>query len=409
MTRPPALVLTPRIPWPPDDGGRVVAWQGLLAAAESHDVTLISFAPPDETDPTPPQELADRGVRVIRVPFTPPSGVVAAWRGLFGRWPYSLARYRSQAFDRAIRQEIARRRPAVAYVHHLHLATYVDALDGVPMVLREHNVEFLWMARYARAAGASPRGIYATLQAARLRRAEAELCRRAALVLAIQDEEARVLRAMAPGARVETLPVGVDLAAFPEPAPVSPPVVLLAASFQWPPNVEGALRFLREGWPRLRARVPAAVLRLAGKAPPRALRDACAEAGVELAADVPSMPAEYARATLLLVPIWVGAGARVKIVEALAARLPVVSTSIGAEGLDLEPGVHFAGAETAEALADAAAELLEEPGLRESLATEGRAMAESRWSLHAVSALQARLLSSVETPNPMVAPPGARG
>ncbi len=394
MKRPPALVLTPRIPWPPDDGGRVVAWQGLLAAAESHAVTLISFAPPDETDSTPPQELTDRAVRVIRVPFTPPSAVVAAWRGLFGRWPYSLARYRSQAFDRAIREEIARRRPVVAYVQHLHLATYVGALDGVPMVLREHNVEFLWMARYARGAGASPRGVYAALQSARLRRAEAELCRRAALVLAIQDEEARVLRVMAPGVRVETLPVGVDLGAFPDPAPVSPPVVLLAASFQWPPNVDGALRFLREGWPRLRARVPAAVLRLAGKAPPRALRDACTEAGVELAADVPSMPAEYARATLLLVPIWVGAGARVKIVEALAARLPVVSTSIGAEGLDLEAGKHFAAAETAEALAEAVAELLQDSAFRDSLAAEGRAVAEARWSLRVVAALQTRYLTA---------------
>ncbi|HET9952314.1 MAG TPA: glycosyltransferase family 4 protein [Candidatus Eisenbacteria bacterium] len=409
MTRPGALVLTPRLPWPQDDGGRIVAWQGLLAAAESHDVALISFAPPGETGPAPPRELIERGVRVTSVPFTPPAAAAAAWRGLFGRWPYSLARYRSRAFDRAVREEIARRRPAVACVHHLHLATYVDALDGVPMVLREHNVEFLWMARYARTAGATPRGAYAAIQAARLRRAESYLCRRSALVMAIQNEEARLLRAMAPGTRVETVPVGVDLAALPERAPADPPVVLLAASFQWPPNVEGALRFLREGWPRLHARVPAAVLRLAGKGPPPALREACDAAGVELAADVPSMAIEYARASLLVVPIWVGAGARVKIVEALASRLPVVSTSIGAEGLDLEAGKHFVAAETAEALADAASDLLREPARRESLAAEGRAVAESRWSLRAVAALQSRLLSSVEAANPMVAPSGERG
>lgn len=392
MTRPPALVLTPRLPWPTDDGGRIVAWQGLLAAAESHDVSLLTFAPPEDRS-APPRELTDRGVHVIRVPFKPPSTVIAAWRGLFGRWPYSLARYRSKAFDRAVREEIARRRPVVAYVHHLHLATYVDALGGVPMVLREHNVEFLWMARYARAEGASARGAYAALQAVRLRGAESELCRRAALVLAIQNEEARVLRLLAPTARVETLPVGVDLAALPARQPVSPPVVLLAASFEWAPNTTGALRFLREGWPRLRAAAPGAVLRLAGKGPPAALREACAEAGVELAADVPSMAAEYARATLLLVPVWVGAGARVKIVEALAAGVPVVSTAIGAEGLDLEAEKHFVAGETAESLADAAAELLRNADRRESLAKEGRAVAAARWSLPAVAALQARYLA----------------
>ncbi|HEU4726100.1 MAG TPA: glycosyltransferase [Candidatus Eisenbacteria bacterium] len=409
MSRAPALVLTPRVPWPPDDGGRVVAWQSLLAAAASHDVTLITFAPPaGPSDETPP-ELVARGVRVIRVPFVPPPAPVAAWRGLFGRWPYSLARYRSHAFDRAIREAIARRRPSVAYVHNLHLATYVDALDGVPMVLREYNVEFLWMARYARAAGASPRGVYAALQAWRLRRAEAELCRRAALVLAIQEEEARVLRILAPGARVETLPVGVDLASLPARAPAEPPIVLLAASFQWPPNVDGALRFIREGLPRLRAEAPNAILRLAGKAPPTALREACAAAGVELAADVPSMAAEHARATLLLVPLWMGAGARVKIIEALAAGLPVVSTTVAAEGLGLESGTHYTGAETPGGLADAAAVLLRDAPRRDALAAEGRAAAEARWSLDAVAARQAALLASVEAPNRGVAPSGAHG
>jgi glycosyltransferase involved in cell wall biosynthesis len=120
--------------------------------------------------------------------------------------------------------------------------------------------------------------------------------------------------------------VAVDLDAFPPPSPVTPSVVLLAASFQWPPNVEGAIRFLREGWPRLRERAPGVRLRLAGKAPPARLRDACAAAGADLAADVPSMAAEYARAALLIVPLWVGGGARVKIVEAFAARLPAVAT-----------------------------------------------------------------------------------
>jgi glycosyltransferase involved in cell wall biosynthesis len=406
MTRPPLLVLTPRLPWPPDDGGRVVALQNVIAAAERYDVTLLSFAPPGEPV-SPPRAIAERGIGVLTVPFDPPGTLAAAVRGLLGRWPYTLARYRSRAFDRAVREAIARRRPDLVYVHNLHLATYVDAFDGVPMVLREQNVEFVWMARYARALGPSPRGIYALAQAMRLRSAEISLCRRAALVLAIQDEEARILRAVAPGARVETLPVGVDLASMPERAPASPPVVLLAASFLWPPNAAGALRFLREGWPRLRERSPGAVLRVAGKGPSAEIRDACAASGAELAADVPSMTAEYARASLLLVPLWVGAGARVKIVEALAARLPVVATTPAAAGLGLEAGVHFAAAETPEELADAAASLLDDSGRRSALAAAGRAVAETRWSLEAVAALQARHLAAAS--NRAVAPPSNQG
>jgi glycosyltransferase involved in cell wall biosynthesis len=214
-------------------------------------------------------------------------------------------------------------------------------------------------------------------------------------VLAIQEEEARAIRAIAPGARVATLPVGVDFAAIAPRAPVTPPIVLLAASFLWPPNVEGALRFLREGWPRLRSLAPGAVLRLAGKAPPRALREAADVAGAEIAADVPSMGAEYARAALLLVPLWVGAGARVKIVEAMAARLPVVATPVAAAGLELEVGRHYASGASAEALADAAVALLGDADRRDSMAAAGHALASSRWSREAVAARQAELLSSV--------------
>jgi len=393
VNRPTALMLTPRLPWPQDDGGRIVAWQNLLAMTGQFDTTLISFAPPGGGPPLP-AEAAAAGVELVAVPFHPVPTVLAAARGVFGRWPYTLARYRSRAFERAVRDAVARRRPALAYVHHLHLATYVDALGGVPMVLREHNLEFQWMARYAKSVGASARGAYAAIQSSRLRRAEAELCRRAALVLAIQDEEARTLRAIAPGARIETLPVGVDVAAAPAPAPSSPPVLLLAASFAWAPNVEGAIRFLREGWPRLRARAPHAVLRVAGKSPPEALRAACAEAGAALAADVPSMGEEYRRATLLLVPLWAGAGARVKLIESFAARLPVVTTSAAAAGLDLEPEIHYAEGETPAALADAAAALLAAPERRAALSAAGHDLATRRWSWPAMAALQARHLAS---------------
>ena len=107
------------------------------------------------------------------------------------------------------------------------------------------------------------------------------------------------------------------------------------------------------------------------------------------------MPEEFARATAILVPLWYGGGSRVKIVEALAAGVPVVSTAVGAEGLGLADGVHYAEGNTPEALADRAAELLGDPGLGARLAREGRAFAEPRWSLEAVSRLQNRLVAEV--------------
>jgi glycosyltransferase involved in cell wall biosynthesis len=399
-----AIVATPRFPWPLDDGGRIALWQTVWSATRAYDVTLVSFvASGAERDPLP-GPVRDLGIEVVRIPHRPPASLVAAWRGLVGRWPYTLARYRDPAFERALSRVAETRRPAFALLNNLHLATYLKTLAPIPVVLRPQNVEHRWMARYAQSRGLSAVGWYAGLQAARLRRAEAELCGRAALVLAIQEGEAELLRSLAPGARVETLPVGIDLERFGSPAtpappaiptPENPPIVLLAGSFAWPPNAEGARRFLIESWPRVAAAEPRARLRLAGKDPPPALAAAARRAGAELAGSVDSMPAEFARATLLVVPLWVGAGARVKIVEALAARLPVVGTPLAAEGLGLKDGADYLEGATPTDLAERIVDLLRSPERRASLARAGRSVAEARWSLPAVAAVQNALCASV--------------
>jgi glycosyltransferase involved in cell wall biosynthesis len=393
MSRSSALVLTPRLPWPLDDGGRIVLWQGLVSTARFHDVTLVCFVPPGaEVDPLP-DAVAFACRRVVRVPFRPPATWRAAWLGLVGRWPYTLARYQDPAFARAVAGAVASDRPEFALVNHLHLAPYVAALGGVPMILREQNAEHLWMERLARSRSGPLTAMYTRLQARRMRAAERELCERAALVFAIQEGEADALRALAPRANVATLPIGVDLSRFLEPSPAAGPVVLLPGSFSWLPNVEGALRFLEEGWPRVRAGLPDARLRIAGKAPPAALRDAAARAGAEIAADVPSMEEELSRAAVVVVPLWVGAGARVKIVEAMAARVPVVATPEAVEGLELEPDLHFRSAEDPGGLGAAVLSLLFDAAERLRLGAQGRMLAESRWSLDEVASRQERLIT----------------
>jgi glycosyltransferase involved in cell wall biosynthesis len=382
MPRPRALVLTPRLPWPLNDGGRIVLWQSVVTTARTHDVSLISFVPDSRTEC--PEPVASTCARVTFVPHRP-GGPGAIARGIFGRWPYTLARYSDPAFARAVTNEIRAARPQFAIVNHLHLGPYHEALGSVPMVLRAHNAEHRWMNRYAKSLGPTPAGVYARLQARRLRAAERELCEQAALVLAIQEVEAEALRELAPRARVRTLPVGVDLARFLEPSPVDPPVVLLPGSFSWKPNVDGALWFLQQGWPRVRDAVPGTRLRIAGKEPPRSLRQAAKHAGVEVAADVPSMEDELSRATIVVVPLWVGAGARVKIVEAMAAQVPVVATSLATEGLELEAELHYLGGDTPEEMAHHTVALLRSPTERVRLAAQGRALAEARWSLDRVA------------------------
>jgi len=395
VSRPPILVLTPRLPWPLDDGGRIAAWQSVWAASRAYEPTLVSLVPPgEEATPLPPV-FERHGVRVIRVPHRPPGALAAAWTGLFGRWPYTLARYRNPELPGVLRSLVRETRPRLAIVNHLHMATYMEDLGDVPIVLREHNLEHVWMRRYAERLGPMPAGLYARTQIGRLRETEAALSRRASLVLAIQPGEAAELRRMAPEVRTEVLPIGVDLSKYPDPHPGEPPIVLLAGSFAWKANVDGAIQFMRHGWPRVVARVPRARLRVVGKDPPRSLSRAADKLGVELLGYVDSMAEEWARATVFVVPLWVGAGVRVKIVEAMAARVPLVATRLAAEGLGLDAGVHYAAGETPGELGGQIATLLLSPAVRGVFQERGRAFAERHWGQDVVADLQNALCAEI--------------
>lgn len=385
MSRLRALVVTPRMPWPLDDGGRIGLWQALWSVSRAAETTLVTLLTPQEMDLPVPEAVKSVCVEVERIAHRPPPMPVAALRGLLGRWPYTIARYRSNALDAVLRRQVAILRPDFAYVNHLSMASHVDALEGIPVVLREHNLEHLWLERYAAGLREPLSRLYATDQARRMRRVEADLCRRCDLVLAMQDLETEALRRLEPRAHVETVPVGVDFNRFSPPAPEQPPVVLLTGAFAWPPNVEGALAFLAGGWPSVRARVSGARLRVVGKDLSPRLAEAARAAGAEPVGYVESMIPEFARATALIVPLWVGAGARVKIVEALAARLAVVSTPLGAEGLGLIPDRHMLEGGTPAELGDALAELLLDPGRAAAMAAAGHEFARDRFSLEVVA------------------------
>jgi glycosyltransferase involved in cell wall biosynthesis len=190
---------------------------------------------------------------------------------------------------------------------------------------------------------------------------------------------------------VATLPAGVDPTLYDTPNPVAPPIVLIAGAFGWVPNADGAVRFLREGWRLAVRRYPDVRLRIAGKDPPPALVAEGERLGAEVTGYVKSMSAEFAKATMLLVPLWFGAGARIKIIEALTAGLPVVSTRLGAEGLGLRAGEDFLLGESPAELAERISELLESPDRRQELAERGRKLAREKWSLSSIASLQNKL------------------
>jgi len=383
MTRARCVVLSPRVPWPQDDGGRVGLWQGLLAAASRFETRLVALHV-GPAPPSPPAILHELGVEVNVVAHRPPAAVPALLRGTFGRWPYMLARFRSGALEQRLRAIVASWRPDLAFIHHLHMATYVDTLEGIPSVLREHNLEQLWMERFARASRNPAVAAYAWHQVGRMRAAEARLCRAMALILATHEEEAAAIRGFAGSVPVETVGVGATFVDLDRRVPAAEPTLVVVGAFDREANAEGAERFLDQGWPLVRTRLPHARLRIVGRGIPARLAALAREAGAEAAGFVPDLAGELARAWGIVIPLWQGAGIRVKLVEAIAAGVPVAATPLAVEGLDLEPGHHYFEGGDAAALGRAAHALLAEPERAREMAAAAHAFLEPTYAHEAV-------------------------
>ena len=268
-------------------------------------------------------------------------------------------------------------------------SAYISAVPGLPTVLSTHNVD-VDIAR-AHAVASPPRSIgrlRGNYHVYRFRRAERHACGVADLVLAASEDDAAHYRKL--GEHVVLVPNGVDDMFFEAASDVpSNEDILFFGQMTYDPNLEGITRFVREGWPRLRELKPNARLLIAGLDSQELLGHLSDEdAGIVVRGLVEDIAAEIARARAVLVPLWRGSGTRFKVLEALAARRPVVGTSLGVAAIGFEHRVHGLVADTPGGLASVLAECLEDRELSERLAATGAALAERyRWR-HALATVE---------------------
>lgn len=367
------LWIATKPPAPPVDGGRLVALLTLQAlAGERVEIVLVAPVAPE----TPEAEVARIEAvlapfcRAHLVPAKPRPATLTALGTLLGGAPYSIARHALPE----VRAEVARRLAAESFdaVHAEQLQTFPQAepafAAGVPVVLRAQNVESdLWRAT----AGLHPwAGRWLAREAGRLARFEGEAVRRSAATIALTASDAERLRRLAGGsARVEVVPppFPAELPAADTPLPGEPALVLLGSG-GWLPNRDGTRWFLEEVWPTVRARTPGVRLHLfAGTG----------ERPVELPAGVePHPPPDdsrdaFAPGSILVVPLRIASGIRMKILEAWARGVPVIATPEAAAGLGAEDGRELLVAQTPEEWAAAVARL-REPAGREARVSGGR-------------------------------------
>jgi glycosyltransferase involved in cell wall biosynthesis len=239
-----------------------------------------------------------------------------------------------------------------------------------PWVLFQHNVEsMIWRRRAEGLTGV--KGMYWKRQRDRMWRFESQLSARFDGVLAVSDEDSRIFREeMRLSNVIGVVPTGVDLdyfQALPK-APFLTPTVLFMGSMDWYANVDAVLYFVSDIWPKVRERLPEAKFLIVGRQPPsEILALHSTDMGVEVTGTVPDVRPYMRKAHVMVVPLRIGGGTRLKIYEAMAAELPVVSTTVGAEGLPVVHGKHLLIADDSASIANEVIRVLLSPELAGSL------------------------------------------
>jgi polysaccharide biosynthesis protein PslH len=397
--RPKILFLAHLLPWPLEGGGQIKSYHTLRILASRYDVTLLAFirSEKERANIVPLEPLCAGGVQVIPLARGKVRDAAIAFVSLLSGQSFIVTRDSCSAMS----SDVAKRLVGinfpggydVVHIDHLQMAQFLPDDHGrTAVILDNHNIEHRIPKRLAETPGVNPLARwYARTEWPRLRRFEQVACHRANLVLAVSDEDAEGLRALVPDRadRVKAVPIGVDTEYFAVANRRSDSRTLLSiGTMYWPPNVDSMLYFHTEIWPKIKDRVPNVRLNIVGARPTAAIRAlGDVDPAINVAGSVPDVRPYAEDCAAFIVPLRSGSGMRVKILNALAMGLPVVSTTVGAEGIDVTDGENILLADSPEAFAEAVLRLLSEPELGARLGAVGRRLMVERYSWDVVGRL----------------------
>lgn len=374
------LQITPQLPWPPDNGGRMALYQLVRQISRHHKLTLLSLCQEDPREGIP--ALAPFCDNLVTVEDRTGS-IFSLLDAATSERPLAMSRFHSRAVAKRAADLCETRDIDIVHFDHLQTAAYVRALPAqMPTVLRQHNVESRILERYAHTAAQPFLRPLIRGQARAVARYEATSCTRFDQCLAVTPVDAAQLRQLAPDATIDVLPDGVDVEFF-RPDPTCLPDeerVVTTGDYTWGPTRDGLLFLCREVWPGLRRVRPQARLTIVGKNIPDEIRDDADNKGIDIAGYVTDVRPEILRAALFLAPTRVGSGIRIKILEAMALGRPVIATTIGAEGIEAVDGRDLQIADTPQELIQAIQKLLDDEAAREEMAAAGLALVRRRYA-----------------------------
>jgi polysaccharide biosynthesis protein PslH len=374
------VIVDEELPYPPDSGKRIRTLNLILPLARRHQITYLCHPTANAEETRIAVEfLRAHGVESVLVNRTLPGKGGPAFyarllKNLVSPLPYSVETHNSPALRQTIRLYAKAHQVDLWQCEWTPYGESLLPLVGRRCIVATQNVESMIWRRYYENESNLLKRWYVKQQWRKFETFERRIFSKAPRTIAVSQPDAEMMKADFGAARVDIVDNGVDSAYFrPNGKPRNPNRLLFLGSLDWRPNLDALRLLLDRIFPQVRAKVPAARLLIVGRKPPNALvRQVQACPGAELHADVDDVRPFLHQCGAMVVPLRIGGGSRLKILEALAAECPVISTRIGAEGLRLVAGRHFVETDSVDGLATAIVEHIDRPQVNHEMARRGR-------------------------------------
>lgn len=384
------LVVDEEIPYPLNSGKRIRTYCLLKPLASRHEIFFVCRQHEDTAESFP-ASLERIGIKPIIVPhlIQKKSGArfsLALFANIFSRYPYSVSSHRSASLMGRIAQLLTEQHFDLIHCEWTPYAINLAEVFGkIPTVVDAHNIEAMIWKRNFQVEVHPLKKAYFYLQWKKMEAFERAYFAQFTRCVAVAENDARMISQISPGSFVDTVSNGVDVGYFHSQKPHrsasgNNQSIVFTGSLDWRPNVDGILYFLEQIFPLVKMRYPASKFVIVGRKPLQILKDRVrGREDVILAGTVPDVRPYMDAADVYVVPLRVGGGSRLKILEAFSMELPVVSTTIGAEGLDIGDGKNILIADNPADFAAAIASILDDKSKAERLGEQGRALVEAQY------------------------------
>jgi len=379
------LMLTQVLPYPPDSGPKVKTYNMVKFIAQSHELTLVSFVRGNQTKEIEHLNQFCKAVYPVPIQRTRFEDGKALVKSLANSTSWLMVRDERSAMHTLIADLRRKNHYDIVHVDQLNMAHYARPMPGTARILDAHNALWLLYKRLAQTTQNPVKGLFLQREWRLMKRYEGEICQTFDAILTVSEADKMALAEASDNqGNLIVAPIAVD------PQELLPVLrnqqadhILHIGTMFWPPNVDGVLWFLREVYPIITSLKSCIHFDIVGARPPKEITDASRGLDCVTVAGYVKEPANFLKNTaVMVVPLLAGGGMRVKILEALAEGLPIVTTSIGCEGIAVENGKHLLVADTPEDFARATLRLLEDRDLADTLSRNGRQLIEKTYDYH---------------------------